>query len=231
MFKTIEKFRVVNGPIGTTSALGCTGFFVIPHPSIERHELRCQISDGMGWEHVSVSVAPRFQVAKRCPTWEEMCIVKNIFWDETDLVIQYHPSKEDYVNMHPHVLHLWRPIGVTLPKPDKLMVGVNLKHQPQGEESPYKGKKNIYACLEGHQTVTVDKDSGVTPMFLICPEPGCGQRATSVMYQCDQSLTPSREWYIPEGKELAKLKGPVLEHVRAGGMLLRKIEPVEAASA
>ena len=71
----------------------------------------------MGWEHVSVSRRDR------CPTWDEMCLVKALFWDEEDCVIQYHPPRSEYVNNHPNCLHLWRPIGVSLPMPPSIMVG------------------------------------------------------------------------------------------------------------
>lgn len=70
-----------------------------------------------GWEHVSVSRRDR------CPTWDEMCLVKSIFWDEDDCVIQYHPPRSEYVNNHPNCLHLWRPIGVSLAMPPSIMVG------------------------------------------------------------------------------------------------------------
>lgn len=69
------------------------------------------------WEHVSASRTDRM------PTWEEMCRVKDIFWDDTDCVIQYHPPKSDYVNNHLFCLHLWRPIGIELPRPDSIFVG------------------------------------------------------------------------------------------------------------
>lgn len=75
-------------------------------------------SDGSGWEHVSVSCADR------CPTWEEMCWIKEMFWDDEDCVIQYHPPKKDYVNMHPFCLHLWRPTDREIPIPDPVLVGV-----------------------------------------------------------------------------------------------------------
>ena len=74
-------------------------------------------SEEMGWEHVSVSRSDR------SPTWEEMCQVKDLFWDDTDCVIQYHPPKSDYVNNHPYCLHLWRPIGIELPRPPSFFVG------------------------------------------------------------------------------------------------------------
>ena len=60
-------------------------------------------SDGAGWDHVSVSCK------RRCPTWDEMCWVKRLWFDDRETVIQYHPSSENYVNHHPFCLHLWRP--------------------------------------------------------------------------------------------------------------------------
>jgi hypothetical protein len=71
----------------------------------------------MGWEHVSVSRQDR------CPLWDEMCQIKSMFWDEDDCVIQYHPPRSEYVNLHKNCLHLWRPIGIELPMPDSIMVG------------------------------------------------------------------------------------------------------------
>ena len=81
-------------------------------------EFRVQYSWGMGWEHVSVSTP------KRCPTWEEMCFFKDIFWTPTEACVQYHPAKHEYINMHKYCLHIWRPIDEKLPIPDKSMVGV-----------------------------------------------------------------------------------------------------------
>ena len=71
---------------------------------------------GGGWEHVSVSHQ------NRVPTWEEMCMVKDIFFYDEEAVIQYHPSKSQYVNKHPYTLHLWRPTGIKLPMPPKEFV-------------------------------------------------------------------------------------------------------------
>ncbi len=56
-----------------------------------------------GWEHVSVSVGKR-----RPPNWREMCFVKDLFWDDEETVVQFHPPKSEYVNNHLTCLHLWR---------------------------------------------------------------------------------------------------------------------------
>jgi hypothetical protein len=82
--------------------------------------LRVMVSSGadeMPWEHASVSLPTR------CPTWNEMCWVKGLFWHDTETVVQYHPPKSDYVSFHPFCLHLWKPIGLNLPRPPAVAVG------------------------------------------------------------------------------------------------------------
>ena len=73
-------------------------------------------SFGGGWEHVSIAKS------KKTPTWEEMCEIKSIFWDDSETVIQYHPSKERYVNTNENCLHLWKPINQELPVPPIIFV-------------------------------------------------------------------------------------------------------------
>ena len=81
----------------------------------------CIASDGGGWEHVSVS--PCNQKRKLCPTWEEMCAIKDMFFEAEETVVQYHPPKSDYVNMHPYCLHMWRPLEQEIPRPPAIFVG------------------------------------------------------------------------------------------------------------
>jgi hypothetical protein len=38
------------------------------------------------------------------------------------MVVEYHPAKADYVNLHPLCLHLWRPTMMHMPKPPKIFV-------------------------------------------------------------------------------------------------------------
>ena len=98
-----------------TSEDGGWGFVTLP---LAKHPMVVVFSYGGGWEHVSASYN------RKTPTWEEMCRIKDIFWHEDECVIQYHPAKEDYINCHPHCLHLWKPIGVEIPKPPKIFVGI-----------------------------------------------------------------------------------------------------------
>ena len=60
-----------------------------------------------GWEHVSVSPKHKFRI----PTWNDMCYLKDVFFDEEEEVYQIHPKKSEYVNLSENCLHLWKPIG------------------------------------------------------------------------------------------------------------------------
>lgn len=88
----------------------------LSHPRYRLHAVGIIASWGGGWEHVSVSLK------NRCPTWEEMCMVKDIFWGEEECVVQFHPPKSESVNAHPYCLHLWKKIGETYETPPKEFV-------------------------------------------------------------------------------------------------------------
>ena len=76
-------------------------------------------SIGGGWEHVSVAPVKSWRI----PTWEEMCMIKNIFFMPEEVVVQYHPAESEYVNLKENCLHLWRPTKETMPTPPFWMVG------------------------------------------------------------------------------------------------------------
>lgn len=126
--KIPEQYRVTkiskpdfpNSFFYTTKDDGCNGLFIVS--SLIR-ELLCIASDGMGWEHVSVHGVEIVTGKQFTPTWAEMCKIKDLFWDEEDCVIQYHPPKSVYVNCHPHTLHLWRPAEMTIPIPETILIG------------------------------------------------------------------------------------------------------------
>lgn len=77
-------------------------------------------SNGGGWDHVSVT--PCNTKRKTCPTWEEMCHIKDMFFEPDEWAVEYHPAKEDYVNNHALCLHLWRPTSADLVTPPKAFV-------------------------------------------------------------------------------------------------------------
>jgi hypothetical protein len=99
---------------------GPQGFFILPNPkTMKGFFMICLASNGMGWEHVSISIP----MENRCPTWPEMCFVKSLFWDAEDCVIQYHPPEKEYVNNHEFCLHLWRKKDENFETPPSIMVG------------------------------------------------------------------------------------------------------------
>lgn len=117
MFSVPEEHRFLTGMEGPD--IGNNGLFFVPF-SFGKKELVAKViaSDGQFWEHVSVTLN-----RNRCPTWDEMCKIKDMFWSEEDTVIQFHPAKADYVNFHPYCLHMWRPTDVLLPKPPTALTG------------------------------------------------------------------------------------------------------------
>ena len=122
MFHAPDDYRIIHGPLGSKAGSGNNGAFEFKIPEVLGQQMSIVkmfaiASDGMGWEHVSVSLP------HRTPTWEEMHYVKSLFWDPEDVVMQLHPADSKYVNVHPYCLHLWRPIGQTIPTPPLFMVG------------------------------------------------------------------------------------------------------------
>jgi hypothetical protein len=120
----VEKGRIRIGSLKSTAADGNNGAFFLKTPNGVM--LQIIASDGMLWEHVSVTT---YHKPYRCPTWDEMCWVKDQFWDESECVIEYHLAAENYVDMHPFVLHLWKPTGVEIPIPPMALVGWGKKRR------------------------------------------------------------------------------------------------------
>ena len=58
-------------------------------------------SNGGGWDHVSIAPYNR----RITPDWNDMCRLKDMFFREDEVVIQYHPAKSEYVNNVPNCLH------------------------------------------------------------------------------------------------------------------------------
>lgn len=114
--------RGISELFGSDESYGANGMFFIPFAKVT---LRVIASDGTGaespdeaWEHVSVTLP------NRCPTWEEMCFVKHLFWPRDQACVQFHPAEADYVNNHPFCLHLWRPVNGEMRMPPAILVGL-----------------------------------------------------------------------------------------------------------
>lgn len=73
-----------------------------------------------GWEHVSVSPFKKHVM----PTWDDMCAIKDVFWNDDEAVIEVHPPKAEYVNNLSNCLHLWRCYFKDMVLPPSFMVGL-----------------------------------------------------------------------------------------------------------
>lgn len=84
---------------------GNIGAYVFEHRLVPLRVLRSisETKDGEFWIHLSVSRPDRL------PSWDELKKVKNEFLGEDVEAYQVLPKKKDYVNAHPHCLHLWVP--------------------------------------------------------------------------------------------------------------------------
>lgn len=87
-----------------------------------KQQLNFMISWACGFEHLSVSTPVR------CPTWNEMQMMKEIFFKDDEVCMQLHPAKENYINNMEYCLHIWRPINKEIPCPPNIMVGLRPTH-------------------------------------------------------------------------------------------------------
>jgi len=115
----LDKWRVRRGPYGSDTG-DDFGAFLVTGPC--GRDLRIIASSGdpsldIHWEHVSVSLT------NRPPNWEEMCFVKDLFWDAEEAVMQLHPPKSRWINNHNYCLHLWRPTNQEILLPPDETVG------------------------------------------------------------------------------------------------------------
>ncbi len=108
----IRKARIATGPLASDDSCGNNGAF-------ELEGFLIIVSDGEGWDHVSVSIPG----ADRCPTWEEMCKVKEWFFERTERVVQFHAPESEHINNHSKCLHLWRCQFQVWQSPPGWMVG------------------------------------------------------------------------------------------------------------
>lgn len=115
--KEIEKYRLISLE---KRIYGCNGdskngCFEI---KIDGSKYFVIASNGCGWEHVSVSNK------KHIPSWKVMSKIKDLFFEESETVIQFHPKKSEYVNNSNNCLHLWKPINNEIELPPTILTGV-----------------------------------------------------------------------------------------------------------
>ena len=129
MMRVPEAARVTQGLMRSDASYGCNGCFTLPSPEpgwdlliIASDGTDDEVPEAKDWEHVSVHCANRAG-RSRTPTWREMCFVKDTFWEAEDVVMQLHPRRSEYVNVHENTLHLWRSRSQPIPEPASIMVG------------------------------------------------------------------------------------------------------------
>lgn len=160
-FKHLDPYRIESGGMGTPRDGARRGAFIIQVADQRKETVLMVIAtDGcddnnipidnpsLRWEHVSVHT--RYDVGKpgkpdlrmRIPTWPEMCLIKSLFWEGEERVMQFHPPESEYVNQHHFVLHLWKPIDeIEASWPNRLLVGI----VPEGGEEaiPEKPQEDV----------------------------------------------------------------------------------------
>lgn len=107
----VEKYRSTHPTLGDSPRGENWGYFVMAGMNVIAMD-----GKETGWEHVSVSHPDR------CPTWGEMCKVKELFWMDTECVVQLHPPKHANISIHDHCLHLWRKVDEEHPLPPREFV-------------------------------------------------------------------------------------------------------------
>lgn len=97
-----------------------------------------------GYEHVSVSPKKKFNT----PTWNDMCVLKDIFFEDDEEVYQIHPKKSEYINVVENCLHLWKPIGHELNELIETKTEEKSRWIPVTERLPEE-HDSIFAKLKG----------------------------------------------------------------------------------
>jgi hypothetical protein len=109
-----DDYRVTHPLLGAGDAYN--GAFLVPYPRTGV-TLKVIVSDGDGWDHVSVSLD------NRCPNWLEMDFIKRLFFQPQETAMQLHVPETDHISFHPNCLHLWRPQYGAIPRPPNELVG------------------------------------------------------------------------------------------------------------
>ncbi len=123
----INKFRITSGPMASSDSDGNYGAFFIPINGSRRLAAVVVASDAdvVDWEHVSVHIKYRNKknkIVERTPGWNEMCVIKRMFWSDDETVFQFHPERIEYVNINPHCLHMWKKKGANTELPPAFLV-------------------------------------------------------------------------------------------------------------
>lgn len=126
-WKYLNERRIKQGYFASDESYGFNGAFEF---MANNTPVRVIASDGMGWQHVSVTI----RGSRKPPHWDVMCFVKDLFWELEDCVVQFHPPHSRYISNHDGCLHLWRSTAAEFPMPPMETIGI--KGVKDGDLSP-----------------------------------------------------------------------------------------------
>jgi len=116
-WKHLERYRLADPPSPPREHYGA--FSIL----FNGKRLNVIATDGVDpaevWEHVSCYCYDPVFRKQQTPTWEQMAHIASLFWEDDECLVQYRPAKPDYVNVHEHVLHWWKPTHIFFPTPPK----------------------------------------------------------------------------------------------------------------
>lgn len=135
--------------------------------------------ESWGWQHVSVSVKDKGSAFKsKLPTWDEMCHIKGLFWENGDCVVQYHPPEADYVE---------RALAVADPSPAPDIARIVERYEDSTDPIML-ALYNMHAIwLQGGRLV-YDLADGV-PERLMAVEPQWGDKYFSAVIRLPKPIT------------------------------------------
>jgi len=110
----VQKWRLPDPNTGIVYSQDPDGMYLIQHKG---QQIAVIASIGEGWDHVSVSLR------NRVPTYDEMEMVRELFFRDDETVMQLSVPRSDHINCHPYCLHWWRPQNAEIPRPPAILVG------------------------------------------------------------------------------------------------------------
>lgn len=94
-------------------------------PTADNKYLKTTMYVNDTWQMVSAQLIDKWgQKQDEYPTWDEMCLVKDMYFNPNDAAIQF---MTEFPNVDSHTLCIWRPLTLDLPRPDSRMVGMGRK--------------------------------------------------------------------------------------------------------
>ena len=102
------------------------------------------VIDNVDWEHVAITHE------NSIPEYEELVKLKEEAWQTSDIAMQVHPPKSEYINEAQYTLHLWRNKCISKRNEEKLRLKILDAYKKAQKE--YTGKEKA-VLLSGEQKI------------------------------------------------------------------------------